>query len=398
MIEPFLSAVPVLKKLEDAGFEAYFVGGAVRDFLLNKPINDVDIATSATPEEMKRIFSKTIDLGIEHGTILVLYKKGSYEITTFRAESEYVDFRRPKEVVFIRSLKKDLERRDFTMNAIAMDLHGMIHDPFNGTAAIKENRIVTVGKAEERFIEDALRMMRALRFVSQLSFHIETETLKALTNQGYLLENIAVERKRAEFEKLMTGTDRKQAIQIMIRTNLYRYLPGLKNKEEALTQLLNYPCGHLQLNQIWSLLLFCLQLDGKRAEAFLRSWRLPLKQIKEIQFSLELLYKRLQHEWAVYDLYMANREMIASVERLYNVITNQESDASVAYWQERYENLPIKNRTQLDVTGRDLMDWFGQEGGPWVSETLLKVELAILEGQIQNQKIKIKEWLLKCNQ
>jgi tRNA nucleotidyltransferase (CCA-adding enzyme) len=398
MIEPFLSAVPVLKMLEDAGFEAYFVGGAVRDFLLNKPIHDVDIATSATPEEMKRIFSKTIDLGIEHGTILVLHKKGSYEITTFRAESEYVDFRRPKEVVFIRSLKKDLERRDFTMNAIAMDLRGMIHDPFNGRSALKENRIVTVGKAEERFKEDALRMMRALRFVSQLSFHIETETLKALTNQGNLLENIAVERKRAEFEKLMTGTDRKQAIQLMIETSLYQYLPGLKNKEEALTQLLNYPCGHLELNQIWSLLLFCLQLDGKRAEAFLRSWRLPLKQIKEILFRLELLDKRLQHEWAVYDLYMANKEMIASVERLYNVITNQESDASVAYWQERYENLPIKNRTQLDVTGRDLMDWYGQKGGPWVSETLLKVELAILEGQIQNQKIKIKEWLLKCNQ
>src|SRR3954467_13024914 len=102
MIEPFLTAREVLKQIENAGFEAYFVGGAVRDFLLQKPIHDVDIATSATPMEIKKIFPKTVDIGIEHGTILVLYRSNSYEITTFRAESEYLDFRRSKEVAFIR--------------------------------------------------------------------------------------------------------------------------------------------------------------------------------------------------------------------------------------------------------------------------------------------------------
>ncbi|MFL6560850.1 MAG: CCA tRNA nucleotidyltransferase, partial [Bacillus sp. (in: firmicutes)] len=121
MIDPFLAASPVLKKLEDAGFEAYFVGGSVRDFLLKREINDVDIATSATPDEVKRIFPKTVDIGIEHGTVLVLVNNGGYEITTFRTESDYRDYRRPKEVTFIRNLKEDLQRRDFTMNAIAMD-------------------------------------------------------------------------------------------------------------------------------------------------------------------------------------------------------------------------------------------------------------------------------------
>ncbi|MGZ4161997.1 MAG: CCA tRNA nucleotidyltransferase, partial [Neobacillus sp.] len=205
MIEPFLSALPVLTMLEEAGFEAYFVGGSVRDYLLSNPIHDVDIATSATPEEVKVIFPKTADIGIEHGTVLVRFQKESYEVTTFRTESEYQDYRRPKEVSFIRSLHEDLQRRDFTMNAIAMDRMGKLIDPFDGRRAIKEKIIQTVGHADDRFNEDALRMMRAVRFVSQLSFKIERETINALTNLVHLLEKIAIERKRAEFEKLLIG-------------------------------------------------------------------------------------------------------------------------------------------------------------------------------------------------
>lgn len=136
MKEPFLSAVPLLTEIEHAGYEAYFVGGAVRDLLLDREIADVDIATSATPEEIKAIFPKTIDVGIEHGTIVVLFKGRTFEVTTFRAESEYEDYRRPSGVQFIRSLEEDLKRRDFTMNAIAMDKSGQLFDPFHGKQAI----------------------------------------------------------------------------------------------------------------------------------------------------------------------------------------------------------------------------------------------------------------------
>jgi len=115
MNEPFLSAIPIINQLEDSGFKAYFVGGSVRDYLLNRPISDVDIATSATPYEVKEIFPRTVDIGIEHGTVLVLFQNQSYEVTTFRTEAEYQDYRRPKEVAFIRNLDDDLKRRDFTM-------------------------------------------------------------------------------------------------------------------------------------------------------------------------------------------------------------------------------------------------------------------------------------------
>lgn len=176
----FQRAIPIIEKLEEAGYEAYFVGGAVRDLLIGREIADVDIATSATPIEMKAIFSKTVDVGIEHGTILILLKGEAYEVTTYRAESTYSDFRRPDEVRFIRHLKEDLQRRDFTMNSIAMDKNGELIDPFAGREAIKNREIKTVGSSEERFNEDALRMMRALRFKSQLGFLLEEGTYDAL--------------------------------------------------------------------------------------------------------------------------------------------------------------------------------------------------------------------------
>jgi tRNA nucleotidyltransferase (CCA-adding enzyme) len=398
MIEPFLSAAGVLKQLENAGFEAFFVGGAVRDFLLQKPIHDVDIATSATPEEIKRIFSKTIDLGIEHGTVLVLYKNNSYEITTFRTESEYVDFRRPKEVAFIRSLNKDLERRDFTINAIAMDINGKIHDPFDGQESIKVKEIKTVGKAEERFREDALRMMRALRFVSQLSFEIEPKTLKALTEFGYLLEKIAIERKRAEFEKLITGESRRKAIELILETNLYSYLPALKNRKAKLTQFLSYRCDELNKNEMWSLLCYSLGLTGKEAEKFLRDWRLPVKQIKEIQLILNFLAYRFEHEWTKYQLYLAKPSVFLSVERLYQGINKTANYRKIQSLMDLHQRLTIKERAELDVTGSDILGWYNRTGGRWIEECLCQIEHAVLDGNVENEKMKIKEWLLKCNQ
>ncbi len=160
--EEFKRALPILNTLKDAGYEAYFVGGSVRDTLLGLPIHDVDIATSAYPEEVKQIFNKTVDTGIEHGTVMVLDHGEGYEITTFRTESTYQDYRRPEKVEFVRSLQEDLKRRDLTINALAMDAAGEIIDLFDGLTDLKMKVIRAVGDPNERFNEDALRMMRQL--------------------------------------------------------------------------------------------------------------------------------------------------------------------------------------------------------------------------------------------
>ena len=166
----FQEALPIVEKLKAAGYEAYFVGGSVRDAILGRSIHDVDIATSAYPEETKKVFTRTIDIGIEHGTVLVLHGNQEYEITTFRTEDVYVDYRRPSHVSFVRSLEEDLKRRDFTVNAFALSDEAQIIDLFAGLKDLEGKVLRAVGVAQERFNEDALRIMRGFRFAASLDF------------------------------------------------------------------------------------------------------------------------------------------------------------------------------------------------------------------------------------
>lgn len=180
MEQEFVKALPILHHLMKAGHQAYFVGGAVRDSYMKRKIGDVDIATSASPNEVERLFKRTVDVGKEHGTVIVLWEDETYEVTTFRAESEYKDYRRPEAVRFITSLSEDLKRRDLTINAMAMSAEGELLDYFGGAHDIGQKLIRTVGNPEDRFREDALRMMRAVRFMSQLGFLLEKETREAV--------------------------------------------------------------------------------------------------------------------------------------------------------------------------------------------------------------------------
>ena len=178
--ERFKQASSIIEILKQHGHEAYFVGGSVRDFIIDRPIGDIDIATSALPEEVMHIFPRHVPVGLEHGTVIVVQEGVPYEVTTFRTESEYEDFRRPSSVQFVRSLEEDLKRRDFTMNAIAMTEEGEMVDLFAGQEAIRLKEITTVGDAADRFQEDALRMMRGIRFVSTLGFFLEIKTKQAI--------------------------------------------------------------------------------------------------------------------------------------------------------------------------------------------------------------------------
>ncbi|KQL20244.1 CCA tRNA nucleotidyltransferase [Cytobacillus solani] len=398
MNEPFLSAVPLLTKIEDEGFEAYFVGGSVRDLLLGRDIADIDIATSATPQEIQAIFPKTIDVGVEHGTIVVLFSGKTYEVTTFRTEAEYEDCRRPSEVQFIRSLEEDLKRRDFTMNAIAMDKRGQFIDPFHGKRAIENRVIQTVGKAEERFSEDALRMMRAVRFFSQLNFQIETTTRAALIQYAHLLKHISTERKLIEFEKLLVGKNRKHALEMLHETRLYMYLPGMAPYSEGLTRMCKYDTTSLTIEEMWAFLIYQLRINNDEINSFLKTWKLPVKKIKKIIHLVKWLMIRLKIDWTDEALYKAGMNTIFSTERIYNLLHNQEIDSRIDRLLEQYETLPIKQRSELNVTGNDLLDWFQKKQGPWIREKIEMVEKAVIHRKVSNHNQSIREWLIECNQ
>lgn len=204
----------VLEKLEKAGFEAYIVGGCVRDEIMGKTAHDYDITTSAEPRETERVFldCRVVETGIKHGTVVVLFKGMSVEITTFRIDGDYTDGRHPEKVSFSRNLKDDLARRDFTMNAIAYSPKRGIIDIFDGKADINAKIIRCVGEPEKRFSEDALRVMRALRFSAVLGFDIEENTKSALLLKEENLKNVSKERIFSELKQLICGENVKKVL------------------------------------------------------------------------------------------------------------------------------------------------------------------------------------------
>ena len=195
----------IIQTLQEHGYEAYAVGGCVRDSLLGREPGDWDITTSASPDETKKLFARTVDTGIEHGTVTVLLGKEGFEVTTYRIDGKYEDSRHPTEVIFTRNLREDLLRRDFTINAMAYnDTEGIV-DIFGGMDDLKRKIIRCVGNARERFGEDALRIMRGVRFAAQLGFSLEKETKEAMTELAPTLEKISAERIQSELVKLLVS-------------------------------------------------------------------------------------------------------------------------------------------------------------------------------------------------
>lgn len=195
----------VLQNLREAGYEAYVVGGCVRDSLLHRVPDDWDITTSARPEEVKRVFRRTVDTGIQHGTVTVMVGREAYEVTTYRVDGDYADGRHPTSVTFTPSLLEDLKRRDFTINAMAYCPEKGLVDEFDGESDLQHGIIRAVGDPRQRFTEDALRMMRAVRFAAQLNAAIEENTAAAIRQLAGNLRLVSAERIRTELEKLVVS-------------------------------------------------------------------------------------------------------------------------------------------------------------------------------------------------
>lgn len=197
----------IIHTIQAAGFEAYAVGGCVRDSILGRVPDDWDITTSAKPEDIKKLFKRTIDTGIEHGTVTVMLEAKGFEVTTYRIDGEYEDSRHPKEVTFTSNLREDLRRRDFTINAMAYNDEVGLVDIFEGISDIEKKIIRCVGDAKERFTEDALRMMRAVRFSAQLGYSIDEGTKEAIKELAPTLQKISAERVQVELVKLVTSNN-----------------------------------------------------------------------------------------------------------------------------------------------------------------------------------------------
>ncbi|GAB2574695.1 CCA tRNA nucleotidyltransferase [Gracilibacillus alcaliphilus] len=390
MNEPlFQGALEVINKLEQAGFEAYIVGGAVRDTLLHRTIGDMDIATNAYPEEVQSIFPKVIPTGIQHGTVTVRHQGISFEVTTFRVESDYSDYRRPDQVEFVSDLKLDLSRRDFTINALAMDAQLNIIDPFAGQQDIEQGIIRTVGRAEDRFHEDPLRMMRAIRFQSQLGFSIDPLTKTALQVNSRLIVNIAIERIAVEWEKTISSTYFHQAQASLTESDLLAYLPLFYQEQplqDAFRQLRQPLPG-------WACFIGYMYIAHSEIAItdWIRDWKLSNKIKKDSTSLVQFvqMYDKEPIEWIVYLLpdHLHTDFLILLTELHPHNLTA----SVIAEYQEQF---PIQSKRDLAVNGKDIQNFFAaRKAGAWIQELLQQVEKAVVLKEIENDYDRIREWL-----
>ena len=388
----FLEALPVMQQLVDAGYEAYFVGGSVRDMLLHKPISDVDIATSATPQEVKEIFPHTVDVGIEHGTVMVIYHKEGYEVTTFRTEEGYEDFRHPDKVTFVRSLEEDLKRRDFTINALAIGIDDQLMDFFDGIGDLERQCIRCVGDAKERFNEDALRMFRAVRFVGQLGFQVEEETKNAISLLKMNLSKVAVERMKVEFEKMIQSSYRKDALKLFVETGLYQACPLFDGKGEILLKLVEFPLKEMSVLQAWILFVDELNLSDKEVSHLLKSWKSSNEQIRDVLVGYRTYRARKEEEWNFFLAYDCPYEVACEVEQLLIV---QDKSSSIEGLEATYHSLPIRSMNDIHLNGHDIIRILKlDKKGPIIGQVLKTVEKMILEQSISNDAEVLETYVL----
>ena len=387
----FVSALPVLQTLKEAGHEAVFVGGSVRDLVLGKEISDVDIATSATPEEVKSLFSHTVDVGIEHGTVLVLHHHDSYEVTTFRTEGTYQDFRHPDSVTFVRSLEEDLMRRDFTINALAVNDREEIVDYFNGIEDLEHGIIRCVGNPMERFNEDALRMMRAVRFAGQLGFSIESDTFNAVRTLKANLERVAVERMKVEFEKMILSPHRTLAFKAFVESELYQACPDFKEAKETLLKGGEFPLDKLTITQAWILFAYYERLSISQLRKVLKNWKSSNDQISTVLTGYQTLLARLEKEWDAFLAYECPEVLAIEVEQLLPGIGHSEQLVEL---EEVYQQLPIRLMKDIQIDGFGVKEALGLEKmGPIIGEVLQALQTEILSGRLANENTEIVSWI-----
>lgn len=378
-----INAVPIIEKIEANGYHAFFVGGAVRDYLLKRPIHDIDIATSAPVEELSSFFEYVIPVGLEHGTVIVRHEGGSYEITTFRG-GHFPDV--------MQSLQEDLRLRDFTMNAIAMDKTGVIYDFFNGQTDINDKVIRAVDDPKARLEEDPLRTLRAMRFVSELSFSIEQTTLDMMITLQSALTEVATERLLQEWIKMIQGNCFSDAIGEMKKTNILAYLPVFKHHSKMVDKLLEQNTSFASFGSFVAY--FHYEEPLISIPTWIKEWKASNQMKKEAIALYEAIIYYEKHDVDAMLLYQLDLAYIPTFTTLLRKLFSVQHITETSL-RRRKAQLPIQSRQDVQVTGHDLIQCFPSfQKGSWIRLTIEKIEREILLGKLANDKNEIKEWIL----
>ncbi|MBI9009456.1 MAG: CCA tRNA nucleotidyltransferase [Tenericutes bacterium] len=374
----------ILKELLDLNYQAFFVGGFVRDHLLNMKANDIDITTNALPKEVQKIFPKTKATGIRYGTISVFKGKDSFEVTTFRSDKNYVNHRKPESVVFSKDILEDLKRRDFTINAFAMDYDGEILDLFEGKTDLKNKLIRAIGEADLRFNEDALRMLRAFRFVAKLDFDIEEKTFLSIQRNIELLKEISNERILMELKKICAYPYSQKALKLLEEGNMQKAFPEFS---KALKLLKNTEEFNLNYIEFLALSFYLEEIDIPSY------WRFSNKETAIINKVIELVTvteKDKFNEMIIYRLGKDIPLMANSVNKVINPKNDQE-DLILKI----YEELPIYKTCDLAFKGQDILELTSERNAEIIGDIIDDITYQVITKQLANNYEDIKNFTMK---
>lgn len=352
----------ILKKIEEAGFSAYIVGGFPRDLELKKVSTDIDIATNATPRDVLEIFTGSEIHHEEYGSITLRIQNLWIEITTFRKEISYKDNRKPLEYMYIDSLEEDLKRRDFIMNTLCMDSSLKTIDYLGAKEDIKAKIINTVGDASSKFSQDVLRILRAIRFATVLNFKLSDEVVEAIKLNKYLLKNLSYQRKREELDKIFTSPNVEYGVKLLLDLGLDEILeiPNLKN--------VHY---FKDLLGTWALL-------GVGNYPFTKNERCTIKDIQNA-FTMDLFDPFTLYHFGLYVSCIISD--IKGIPRK-DII-------------KRYNCLPIKSIKDLKTDAKEIMSLLNIEGGPLIKEILDDLEYQVLYSKLKNKKNVLQKYIVK---
>lgn len=385
--KPFKEANLIIKTLKKHGFAAYYVGGCVRDYLMDIKINDIDIATSALPEEINKIFKKVIPVGVDHGTVIVRHNHTSYEVTTFKENNNY-DVKNSQ-----KGIHDDLSMRDFTINSLAMDESGQIIDIFNGVTDINKQIIKTVGSPNERFTEDPLRIIRALRFVSQFGFSIEDNTLLTMNKLKSKIAQLSIERITSEMNKFFTGNYLNRGLHYLLITKVYEELPILKNNKNLIHFLPNDIKSFNRFSEVISY--FHLIDQHISINQWVKAWKLSNIVKKETSNLVSAVENYKNNGINVMLLYKLDEELINSFVNLVKLYLQTELKDETIFSQK--SALTISSRKDLSIDGNDITKLFPHlKQGKWIEDLLKEIEEEVLYKRIPNDKNIIKDWII-CN-
>lgn len=393
-------AVSLCKILHINGYQAFIVGGCVRDLLLGKEPKDWDITTDASPNKVMEIFDKTIPTGVQHGTVTVCMAEGvenHFEVTTFRIEGEYSDGRRPDEVFFVMNVEQDLARRDLTINAMAYDpIKETLIDPFNGLQDLQGGILRTVGKATTRFSEDGLRIMRVARFAARFGYAVDSATFEGMKTSLETLKKVSKERIKDELTKTLMAKNRSYGLQLLLKSGALDIAsPLLAGRELPMLPFQDRCFGPLEVQ----LAFLYNKIPNKEVQQELINLKFSNKEIKRTLFLLELLERSTSfkekdtvHAYKGFMALIKNHSpdpWTVTLEQFIELTKAMDEDISPIL--DKYQDELVLTRKEMQINGDDLLD-AGMPAGPRIKKALDECYLEILRNPEQNTKYRLLEF------